>query len=98
MPGPIADRVNLPYLFDTFRSTNTTNIDNIRWVFNGDKHALDGENIDGHYIGLFSFPRCGSTFTRQYLENITGISTGASLTLLELGGQELQLAGFLGEE
>jgi hypothetical protein len=86
MPNSKAKRVNLKNYFDTLRSTKIDELENIRWVFEEDKHSLDNATIDGNYFGLFSFPRCGSTFTRKYIEEITGISTGATLSKDEIGG------------
>ena len=45
-----------------------------------------------------SFPRSGNTFTRKYLETITGIVTGSdNHTLMSLLSLECSLPGFKGE-
>ena len=98
MPNDQAERVNLKSYFDVLRSSNPDDIEKIRWVFEGDHHSLDTDNIDGNYFGLFSYPRCGSTFTRRYIEAVTGIYTGATLANEDIGGMELKLSGFIGEE
>jgi hypothetical protein len=57
---------------------------------------LDGESIDN--VIFASFPRSGNTFTRKYLESITGIVTGAdNHPLMSLFTMGTALPGFKGE-
>ena len=81
MPNLLSRKVNLNDYFETMRSENVEDLEKYRWVFNGfEKHALDNSDIDGNMFGIFSFPRCGNTFIRAYIEAVTGISTGATLS------------------
>jgi hypothetical protein len=89
MPNSEARTVNLNSYFNALKSTNPSDLETIKWVWEDTIHALDTSDIDGNYFGLFSFPRCGSTFTRKYIEAITGISTGATLAKDEIGGLQL---------
>lgn len=57
---------------------------------------LDGEALQN--VIFASFPRSGNTFTRKYLESITGIVTGSdNHTLMSLLSLECSLPGFKGE-
>ena len=47
------------------------------------------------HVSYCSYPRCGNSFLRKYLQNITGILTGSDM-MLELG-IDLQLSDFKGE-
>lgn len=63
------------------------------WVFEDipknpkflDQAAANNVEAMGHHIGLITFPRCGNTFMRKYMQNITGIITGADMDLMETG-------------
>ena len=51
----------------------------------------------GNRVGFLSFPRCGNSFLRKYLQNITGVQTGADMGF-DMGLTVHQLyAEFLGE-
>ena len=49
----------------------------------GDKCAfLDGKtDMTGFKVAFQSFPRSGNTFLRRYLEQITGVYTGADMAI-----------------
>ena len=38
-------------------------------------------NLWGHMVAFQSFPRSGNTFLRRYLEQITGVVTGADMNV-----------------
>lgn len=52
-----------------------------RWTFDGDFRFLDGADIGSNHVGFTSFPRSGNSFMRRVLEQISGITTGATMHL-----------------
>ena len=43
---------------------------------------LDGQvDMRGNMVAFQSYPRCGNTFLRRFLEQITGVYTGADMTI-----------------
>ncbi len=57
---------------------------------------LDGEDVET--VLFSSFPRCGNTMTRKYLESVLGITTGSdNHTLMSLITVGCSLPGFKGE-
>jgi hypothetical protein len=55
---------------------------------------LDGKiDMTGNKVALCSYPRSGNSFTRSYLEKITGITTGGEA----YSDPTLQLIGLIGE-
>jgi len=51
-----------------------------QWMWNGDFKFLDGEPLPSK-IAFNTFPRSGNSFLRRLLEQVTGISTGATVQL-----------------
>jgi len=50
----------------------------------------------GNMVAYATYPRCGNSFLRKYLQNITGIATGSDMSL-EFN-VDLQLSDFVAEE
>ena len=67
---------------DLLRSTDLSKLEENRWVFDNHTKFLDGENIDGNRVGIFSYYRAGNTFIRKYLEEVSGLVTGSNMGLL----------------
>ena len=74
-----------------------------RWMFEDLKDAkyLNSKSdvtveTMGEVVSYLSYPRCGNSFLRKYLQNITGIATGCDMSL-EFN-VDLQLQDFKAEE
>lgn len=47
-----------------------------------DLRFLDGKcGMKGNMVAFQSFPRCGNTFLRRFIEQITGVHTGADMNI-----------------
>ena len=66
-----------------------------KWIWDGEFRFLDGESIEGNAVGISSFPRSGNSFLRRFVEQITGIATGSTISLHT--STTLQMQGFKGE-
>ena len=64
-------------------------------MFDGNFRILDGKPIGDNKIAFNTFMRSGNSFLRRFLEQITGIATGSSVSLHT--ATSLQLMGLLGE-
>eukprot|EP00352_Strombidinopsis_acuminata_P007657 CAMPEP_0176357604 /NCGR_PEP_ID=MMETSP0126-20121128/14903_1 /TAXON_ID=141414 ORGANISM="Strombidinopsis acuminatum, Strain SPMC142" /NCGR_SAMPLE_ID=MMETSP0126 /ASSEMBLY_ACC=CAM_ASM_000229 /LENGTH=133 /DNA_ID=CAMNT_0017711305 /DNA_START=279 /DNA_END=680 /DNA_ORIENTATION=+ len=49
------------------------------WMFDGSLRFMDGEDLGSFKTVLASWPRSGNSFTRKYLESITGIYSGSDM-------------------
>lgn len=63
-------------------------------MFDGDFKFLDGAALPTK-IAFNTYPRSGNSFLRKYLEQMTGISTGATVSLHT--STSLQIQGLKGE-
>lgn len=100
-PGPEVKTIQFKHLWDMLRSQDHTLIQ--QWMFSDIKDTRylqkDAEitvETMGQIVSYCSYPRCGNSFLRKYLQNITGIATGSDMTL-EFN-QDLQLQDFKAEE
>ena len=60
-------------------------------------HFLDGKvGMRGNMVAFQSFPRCGNTFLRRFVEQITGIHTGADMNIQHTFHEAMM--GLLGQE
>ena len=50
------------------------------WIWDGDFKFLDGQKLPTK-IAFDTYPRSGNSMLRRFLEQMTGISTGASVQL-----------------
>lgn len=91
-PKPHTPTLNLQKALDSLRSTDTE-------VYlpdvSSDALFLDGSPILADRIGLVSFPRCGNTLVRKYVQKLTGVETGSDNWLH--WNVCLQMQGFKGE-
>jgi hypothetical protein len=70
---------------DTARTVNLLELKSILLgphLQQGDEtpRSLDGNDINGHRVALCTYPRTGNTMLREYLEEVTGVSTGSDMT------------------
>jgi len=95
---PIDKTVDFGKLWEMLTSDDSKLLE--EWQF-GDAEFFD---IKSHntpetmfeMVSYSSYPRCGNSFLRKYLQNITGIATGSDMSL-EFA-VDLQLGDFKGEE
>jgi hypothetical protein len=67
-------------------SKDLDNLEKNRWIFSDGSKFLDGADLSGFKIAYATFPRTGNTLLRKYIEEITGVATGADMSLdLTLG-------------
>lgn len=57
----------------------------------------DEENEDQDTVIMVSFPRCGNTLLRAYLEKIMGLTTGSDCDISKKLNRELMTMGLAGE-
>ena len=92
-----ARRVNYTQLTSILRSKDESVYTKDKWIFDGHHRLLDKTEslMDDHqnHIMFTSFPRSGNSFMRRYLEQITGIATGCTMT----ESTWLQMMGLKGE-
>jgi len=64
------------------RSTDPSLLNDCKWMFDGEFRFLDGQTIiPGQKIAYNTYPRSGNSYLRKVLENITGVTTGATMSL-----------------
>jgi hypothetical protein len=95
---PRADKniVNYNQLYDTLRSKDLSLMeqDDVKQMFQGKKNFLDGKvDLLTNKIIFNSFPRCGNSFLRKYLELITNVTTTSYMGTKSI---ELSINGLFG--
>ena len=65
------------------------------WIFDGNFRFLDQSPLPKGRVGFTSYPRSGNSFLRRYIEQITGVTTGSTVTIHT--STALQILGFSGE-
>lgn len=90
-----ARTVNLQNLRSIMLSTDEALYRDNRWIWDGEFRFLDGESNSNNRIGFTSYPRSGNSFLRRYVEQVTGISTGSSISIHT--SSSLQIMGLKGE-
>ena len=75
-----ARTINLKKLNTMLKSKDEKLFEDSKWVWDGDFKFLDGEKTESK-IAFNTFPRSGNSFLRRLLEQVTGISTGATVML-----------------
>ena len=50
-------------------------------MFEGPSKFLDGSALNGNRVGYVTYSRMGSTFSRKYFEEISGVTTGSDMSL-----------------
>ena len=75
-----ARRVNLKQLMAMMKSKDEALFEENKWIWDKEFRFLDGEQIDRR-VGFTSFLRSGNSFLRRYIEQISGITTGSTMSL-----------------
>ena len=93
-----AKTVNFEQLLTCLKSSDSKLLDELRWAFDGEFRFLDGRSIEDQKmrIAFNTYPRSGNSFLRRLLEQVTGITTGATVSLHT--STSLQVMGLKGEE
>lgn len=76
-----AKTVNYEFLFNVLRSKDYKLMEENRWLWDDEFRLLDGKDISNNKICFNTMPRSGSSWLRRFIEQITGIATGASSSL-----------------
>ena len=82
-------------LVNVLKSKDEALLEKHGWMFDGNFRILDGKSIGNNKIAFNTFMRSGNSFLRRFLEQITGIATGSSVSMHT--ATSLQLIGLLGE-
>ena len=72
--------VNYEWLKELMLSKDLSRLDELKALGENPKF-LDGKKIEGNLICFDSFPRTGNTFLRTFIEQCSGIHTGADMPL-----------------
>jgi hypothetical protein len=75
-----AKTINFNDLMTMLKSKDQGVFEKNKWIYDGDFKFCDGKKLPTK-ISFCSFPRSGNSFLRKYLEQMTGISTGATVSL-----------------
>ena len=79
---PETKTVNLTKLMAILRSKDPSLLEENSWMFDGQTRLLDGAEIPtGQKVAFDTWPRTGNSFLRKFIEQITGIYTGANMPL-----------------
>jgi len=88
------------------KSSDASLLESNRWIFEDLKDSKyltvnnpkSGRTVhtEGEVVSYCSYPRCGNSFLRKYLQNITGVATGSDMALEFCA--DLQHSDFKGEE
>lgn len=89
-----ARTINFNELWNMLKSKDEAVFNKCAWMYDGDFKFCDGQKLPTK-IAFNTFPRSGNSFLRKYLEQMTGISTGASVMLHT--SSSLQIMGLKGE-
>ena len=89
-----ARQINFKSLWDMLRSSDESVFTKNKWIYDGDFKFCDGEKLPSK-IAFNTYPRSGNSFLRKYLEQLTGISTGATVQLHT--SSSLSIQGLKGE-
>lgn len=100
--GPETKTIDFGELWDVLRSKDHSLLDSASWMFDKDcEKYLDMKSersVDkmGQKISYSTFPRCGNSFLRKYLQLVTGIATGSDMPIEAV--IDMQMNYFKGEE
>lgn len=89
-----AKTVNFKDLFSLLKSKDAQQLKEKEWMFDGEFRFLDGEKFD-QKIAFNTFPRSGNSMLRRLIEQLTGVTTGATVSLHT--STSLQCMGLKGE-
>ena len=97
IPGPETPTANFNHIMSVLLSKDLSRNEEISWIEKERNRFLDKSvSMRNHGIAFCSYPRSGNTMLRVYLEQITGITTGANDQLTG-GALSLQISGLKGE-
>jgi len=80
-PGPNTPTINFQQLKDILLSTDLSRNEELAWIKDNSFRFLDGQDMKGNQVALQSFPRTGNSFSRRFIEQITGVFTGADMNI-----------------
>lgn len=89
-----AKTINFDNLMTMLKSKDEKLFEDNKWMFDGDFKFLDGKPLKSK-IAFNTYPRSGNSFLRKFMEQMTGISTGATVSLHT--STSLQIQGLKGE-
>ena len=82
VPKKDTPTVKFSWLKDLLLSKDLSREKELDWIDSEGYRFLDkSEDMLGNMVAFQSFPRTGNTFLRRYLENITGVFTGADMSI-----------------
>lgn len=90
-------RVAYSHLIEVLKSTDPNLLEENSWIFEGQTKFFD-QKEDSPIIDFGDFPRSGHSFTRKFIEAITGVATGNDVPFMSLDICELIFGGFKGEK
>ena len=74
--------VSFKWLKELLLSKDLDRADELNWANNGEYRFLDEkEDLTGNMVAFQSFPRCGNTFLRRLIEDVTGVYTGTDMNI-----------------
>ena len=82
-----ARTVNYSELVRVLKSKDAALLEENKWIWDGNFRFLDKKEKIGpgghlNHIQFTSFPRSGNSFLRRLVEQLTGITTGSTMTLV----------------
>ena len=84
VPGKLAPRENFEKLKELLLSKNLSRISELAHADHGELRFLDGKvDLTGNMVAFQSFARCGNTFLRRFIEQITGVFTGSDMSIIQ---------------
>lgn len=75
-----ARTINCKNLYNMLRSKDESLFAANKWIFDGDFKFCDGAALPSK-IAFNTYPRSGNSFLRKFMEQCTGITTGATVQL-----------------
>ena len=75
-----ARRVNMNELRGIMTSQDEGQFQQNNWIWDKEFRFLDGQALESR-VGFTSYPRSGNSFLRRYVEQITGITTGSTISI-----------------
>jgi hypothetical protein len=93
--------IDFGLLWDVLKSDDKSLLEDNKWIFEGNCKYLNPNserNVEntGNAVSYSTYPRCGNSFLRKYLQLITGVATGSDMAV-EMN-TDFQLTEFMAEE
>lgn len=87
-PGEKTQTIDFCEWWDILNSSDEQKLKDADWMFNDientkffNKNAEVNVESTGNAVGFLSFPRMGNSFLRKFLQNVSGIQTGADMPM-----------------